>query len=239
MFNKKDKNEEELVVTKDPKEIEKENETLFLKLTNKNQDYFVQLDRRLDELSYEGNKKIVVLNQMILETIGFQEDAITARKMYGTVTERSEKILDLDPQILGQKKESSANWMLYMDGALLLGGMFSIVNGFSAWRSLGTNGGTSLSLIQIIMNFVLGGIVAMALTKYKPEPGQTKGMLKYTGVTIAAMLLFVLLMTSAELLTPSVMNPKIPPIFVMVTGAIAIALRWYLKKELDIKGTLF
>lgn len=239
MFNKKDSKEEELIVTKDPKEIEKENESLFLKLTNKNQDYFVQLDRRLDELSCERNKKTVVLNQMILDTIDFQEDAITARKMYGTVTERADEILDLDPQILGQEKESSANWMVYMDGALLLGGMFSIVNGFSAWRSLGSSGSTSLSLVQLIMNFVLGGIVAMALTKYKPEPGQTKGMLKYTGVTIGAMLLFVLLMSFAQILTPSAINPEISPIFVMVTGVIGIALRWYLKKELDIKGTLF
>lgn len=219
-------------------EIEKNNEKFFSKLTNKNQDYFVQLNRQLDELSYDKDKKIIVFNQMLQETVEFQEEAITARKMYGTVTERAEVILDLDPELSGEEVVSP-NWMLYMDGALLLGGIFSIVNGFSAWRSVGMSESRSLSLVQLIMNFVLGGLVAMALTKYKPEPGKTKGMLKYTGVTIGSMLLFVLLMSFAEILAPSVINPAMPPIFVMVTGAVAVALRWYLKKELDIKGTLF
>lgn len=223
-----------------PEEIKKENEALFLELTNKNQDYFVQLDRRLENLSYEESKKDMILNRMLLETIEFQEDAITARKMYGRVTERADQILGIDPNSLTKEnKDSSSNKLLYLDGALLLGGMFSVVNGFSAWRSIGINDARSLSLVQVILNFVLGGLVAMALTKYKPEPGQTKGMLKYVGVTVGAMLLFVFAMTFADTITPSIINPILPPLLVIATGVIAIALRMYLKKKLNIKGTLF
>ena len=240
MFNKKDKGQKESFVEEESLEaIEKENENLFLKLTNKNQDYFLQLDRRLDQLAYDRKQKTIVLNQMFLETVDFQEEAITARRMYGTVTERADKILASDLQLLEGEVENSPTWMIYMDGALLLGGMFSIINGFGAWRSTGVSSGTSLSLIQLIMNFALGGLVAIALNKYKPKPGTTEGMLKYTGVTIVSILSFVLLMGLAQYLVPTVINPQLPPVMVIIVGIIGLILKWYLKKELDIKGTLF
>lgn len=240
MFNKKDESQQESFVEGNHLEtIEKENEELFLKLTNKNQDYFVQLDRRLEELSFDPKQKTIVLNQMFLETIDFQEDAITARRMYGTVTEQADKIVGLDPQLLEGEVEDSPAWMIYMDGALLLGGMFSIINGFGAWRSLTVGSATSLSLVQLIMNFALGGFVAMALNKYKPKPGKTEGMLKYTAVTIVSIFSFVLLMGLAQFLVPSIINPQLPPLMVMAIGVIGLLLKWYLKKELNIKGTLF
>ncbi|MDN6731708.1 MAG: DUF1129 domain-containing protein, partial [Atopostipes suicloacalis] len=219
MSNKKNQNKKEKKVKKkDSEAIKKENEALFLKLTNKNQDYFVQLDRHLVDLSYEEKKKDFVLNQMLLETIDFQEEAITARKMYGRVTERADKILGVDPEMMKETKDISSNKLLYLDGALLLGGMFSLVNGFSAWRSLGVTNGRSLSLVQVIMNFLLGGLVALALTKYKPEAGQTKGMLKYVGVTVGAMLLFVFSMTLADTIIPKIINPILPPLLVLALG---------------------
>ena len=240
MFNNKDENQKESSIEENNLEtIEKENEKLFLQLTNKNQDYFVQLDRRLDKLTFDPKQKTIILNQMFLETIDFQEDAITARRRYGTVTEQVDKIMGLDPQFLEGEVEDSPTWMIYMDGALLLGGMFSIINGFGAWRSLTTGSATSLSLVQLIMNFALGGLVALALNKYKPKPGTTEGMLKYTAVTIVSIFSFVLLMGLAQFLVPSVINPQLPPLMVMAIGVIGLLLKWYLKKELNIKGTLF
>lgn len=239
MFNQKDnEKKEELATNHEIKEIEEENKKLFLKLTNKNQDYFVQLNRHLDELDCEKEKKIVVLNEMILETIDFQEEAITARKMYGTVSERAEKILVLDSKLLGKERATSSNKMLYMDGALLLGGMLTVVNGFFAWRSLNMNETGNLNLVQLVMNFVLGGMVALVLTKYKPIPGKSKGIIKYIGATLGAMILFVFIMVLAEMITPSFINLKIPPLLFISIGLIAIALRQYLKKKFDIKGTL-
>lgn len=240
MFNKKDESQKEITNEEEHLEVtEKENERLFQKLTNKNQDYFVQLDRRLNELSYDPEQKIIVLNQMFRETIDFQEDAITARRRYGTVTERADKIVGSDPQRLEGDTEDSPSWMIYMDGALLLGGLFSLINGFGAWRSLTAGPGTSLSLVQLIMNFALGGFVAMALNKYKPKPGKTEGMLKYTAVTIGSIFSFVLLMGLSQYLVPAAINPNLPPVMVMIIGVVGLALKWYLKKELNIKGTLF
>ena len=239
MFNKQNTSQKESLVEENIEKMRKENEELFLKLTNKNQDYFVQLDRKLDDLSYDSKEKIVVLNQMFLETVEFQEDAITARRMYGTVTEKAHNLVESDAPLVEGSDEISPSWMIYMDGALLFGGMLSLINGFGSLLNIGADPTASLTLVQLIMNFALGGLVAMALNKYKPQPGKTKGMLKYTGVTVASILGFVLIITLAQVIVPPILNPQIPPFMIIAIGVIGLLLKWYLKKELDIKGTLF
>ncbi len=233
MFSKNKKNEkEDLVATRD---LEKENNELYSKLTNKNQDYFFQLDSRLDELSYEPSKKEVVFNQMLQETTKFQKDSITAGRFYGTVTKRADKILGLDVDSFESESETSPPLHLYLDGALLLGGVFSVVNGISAWRSPEVN----VNLLQLIMNFLLGGLVVFSLIKYRPEPGQTKGMFKYILATVITMVAWIFVMTFIEMLPPSIINPILPNIIVVGVGLVGVLTRFYLKKKLNIKGTIF
>lgn len=234
MFSKNKTNEKEAGLIED-RDLEKENKELYAQLTNKNQDYFFQLNNRLEELSYDPEAKVVVLNHMLQETVEFQEDAITARKMYGTVTERANQILGLDPENLEGNSEISPTEHLYLDGALLLGGMFSIINGFSAWRATTP----SVGLLQLLMNFLLGGLVVLVLIKYRPETGQNKGFFKYTIVTAVTIMTWIFAMTFVEVLSPSILNPKLPDFLVMGVGAAGLLARWYFKKELDIKGTLF
>ncbi len=225
--NKAEENEE--------RDLKKENEELYEQLTNKNQDYFFQLNNRLDELAYDPEAKVVIINQMLQETVEFQADAITARKNYGTVTECADQILGIDPDNLEGHSEVSPAKHLYFDGALLLGGGFSIINGISAW-----SGGTPpVSLLQLIMNFLLGGLVVLTLLKNRPDPGQNKGYFKYTLVSVAAVMGWIFAMTFIEVLAPSVLNPRLPDLLVIGVGAVGLLARWYFKKELDIKGTIF
>lgn len=238
-WNKKGKNTNENDEIVDGRtQLEKakeENEELYAKLTNKNRDYMFQLDRRLDELGYDQNKKVVVINQMLNETVEFQAEAITARRMYGTVTERTDKILGLDVEMLEEQKEQSPTWMRYMDGALLLGGLFTVVNGLGAWRSPEE----TIGLLQLLMNFLLGGLAVLALTKYRPTPGEKKGMFKYVLATTGVMFVWVFAMSFTKLLAPSFINPILPPAVVIGVGVIGVLVRWYLKQKWDIQGTLF
>lgn len=238
MFSKKESEEEtQPIGEKSTEAIKEENEHLFSKLTNKNQDYFVQLDRRLDKEASDPHKKLIILNQMMNETVDFQEDAITARRRYGTVTERVEEIHSLDPTLLEGEPEESPAWMRYMNGALFLGGLFNLITGLGAMRSAGTV--NDLTLFQFILNFLLGGFVAMVLTRYRPERGKTKGFLKYTAVTVAVVFVFVFIMNLVDYLVPTGLNPGIAPTIVTASGLIALALSWYLKEKLNIIGTLF
>lgn len=233
MFGKKKKKEEESHVPK--RDLEEENRELYSKLTNKNQDYFFQLNGRLDELSYEESKKKVVLNQLLKETVEFQEEAITARRMYGTVTEQADKIIKYGVKGTEEQGEMSPIQHLYLDNALLLGGLFNIINGVTVWR----NPNQSVSLFQLILNFLLGGLVALTLLKYRPANNRMVDILKYSIVTVGVMLLWIFTMQFADLVVPPVINPNISAIWVVSVGALGILARWYLRKKLDIKGSLF
>lgn len=234
-MNSKNKTDEKEAGLVEERDLKKENEELYAQLTNKNKDYFFQLNSRLDELSYNPESKTVVINHMLQETVEFQEEAITARKMYGTVTERADQILGIDPDNLESESETSPTEHLYLDGALLLGGMFSMINGFSAWR--GTT--PPVGLLQLLMNFLLGGLVVLVLLKYRPEAGKNKGFFKYTLVTAGTIMAWIFAMTFVEVAAPSFLNPQLPDFLIMSIGAVGLLARWYFKKKLAIKGTLF
>lgn len=212
-----------------------ENQQLYEELTNKNQDYVFQLNSRLEALDYDPIKKEYVLNEMLHEIIKGQRESVPARKLYGTPTERADEILGANVEIPVDDGETSPTWMLYMDGALLLGGLFGIVNGIGSMRSTEV----PVGLLQVIMNFVLGGLAMLVLTKYSPKPGQTKGMFKYIAATVGVMLFWVLVLTLILEVLPNALNPTLPSTLVIGIGAVAIAAKWYLKRKLDIKGTLF
>lgn len=230
MSKEKDK-EEQLSL----EETKADNQELYQQLTNKNEQYIFQLNGRLKELGYDPVAKEYVLNEMLHEIIEAQHSHIPAKKIYGTVMEQADNIVGKDYDVPEGDQEKSPTWMIYLDGALLLGGLFSIVNGIGAYRDPQANVG----LFQIISNFLLGGLAVLVLTKYAPKQGQTKGMLKYILATVGVMLVWVLAITLILYLLPDILNPSLPPIAIVIIGIGALLGKWYLKNELNIKGTLF
>lgn len=216
-------------------EIKQENEALYTQLTKKNQNYLFQLNSHLTNLDYDETKKVHVFNQMLHEIIAAQASSITARKMYGTVTDQADHILGNKVRLTGEEERSSDK-LIYLDGALLMGGFFNIIYGLSALRSDAME--AQVGLLQVILNFVLGGLAVMILTRYVPKKGQTKGLLKYGIATMVVIVSWVLVM--AFLLTVlRPLDPIVPGGLVLVIGIAGLAAKWYFKKKFDIKGTLF
>lgn len=233
MFNRKKKDEP----AEKPKtfdDIREENQELYKELTNKNKDYMFQLNSRLDELDYDTNKKEYVFNEMLHEIISAQEVHMPARKIYGTVTEQADNVLGKNVE-MHEDEERSPTWQIYVDGALLMGGLFGIVNGVSAWN----NPEAAVGLLQIIMNFLLGGLAILVLTKYMPKPGQSKGLLKYIGATAGVMLFWVLTLTFVLAAMPRVLNPAVPGPIILAISAIALIGRWLFKRKYNVKGSFF
>lgn len=234
MFNrKKNKETEENYLSFE--EIKKENEQLYSQLTKKNRDYMFQLNSRLEEMAYDSKKKEYAFNKMLHETIAGQSQSIPARRIYGTVTEQADNIVGTDLGIPAGEQDKSPGWMLYMDGALLMGGLFGVVNGIASWQSTGE----SVGLLQVLMNFLIGGLAILVLTKYAPQQGQTKGLLKYIVATIGVMFFWVTILTFVLAAVPDALNPTLPGPLVIGIAVVALLARWYLKKKLDIKGTIF
>ncbi len=233
MFNRK-KKDEPVEQTKSFDEIREENQQLYQELTNKNKDYMFQLNSRLDELEYDTRKKELVFNEMLQEIISGQEQHLLARKMYGTVTEQADHILGKNVQ-MDEEEDRSPTWQIYVDGALLMGGLFGIVNGVSAWN----NPEAAVGLLQIIMNFLLGGLAILVLTKYMPKPGQSKGLLKYIAATAGVMLFWVLALTFVLAAMPQVLNPAVPGPVILTISAIALIGRWLFKRHYNVRGSFF
>src|SRR5690625_2290511 len=143
-------------------ETKAENQELYQQLTNKNEQYIFQLNGRLKELGYDPVAKEYVLNEMLHEIIEAQHSHIPAKKIYGTVMEQADNIVGKDYDVPEGDQEKSPTWMIYLDGALLLGGLFSIVNGIGAYQDPSANVG----LVQILMNLLFVGLAVFTLNKY-------------------------------------------------------------------------
>jgi len=214
----------------------RENENYFVQLTSKNSDYMVKLNRMLDEeYNLDEETRIEVFNDMYPVIIDEQKKSVPAKKVYGTVTERAQAIIQ-DPYAgREQVVERSETWKLYLDGALLLGGMFALISGVAY---LIGNEASGLGLVTMILNYILGGAAMLVINKYAPVPGQKGGFFKYIIATTLTLAVWIMLMSFGEVLVPSVLNPFIPGSITLVIGAGSLALKWYLKKKLNIRGTI-
>ncbi|WP_277631285.1 DUF1129 domain-containing protein [Atopococcus tabaci] len=214
-----------------------ENKELFDRLTNKNRDYMVKLNRRLEDADMPAEQRTEIFNDMLKTLVEQQGLGITARQLYGTVPDQARSILESPTQTEEGTVERSESWKLYLDGALLLGGMFALISGLS-YLFGNENPENQMGLITLIFNFLVGGAVVLAITKNAPVPGRKGGMLRYILVSIVAMLAWILLMTFATVIIPPSINIPLPGWLTLLIGAAAFAAKFYFKRKLNIKGTL-
>lgn len=233
MAKKNTSNEQESQIDYAAKE--KENAALFDQLTNKNQEYMIKLNRRLDDADMSEERKTIIFNDMLKNIVAEQANHVTARSIYGTVTDQARYLIEGKRGVVQEPVERSESWKLWLDGALLLGGMFAVITGISYFTG---NEGAGLGLLTLILNFILGGFAVMIITKYAPRPGVKGGFLKYVLATTLTMVVWIMLMAFGTELIPAALNPVIPGPYTLAIGLVAFLAKWYLKKKLDIKGTL-
>jgi uncharacterized membrane-anchored protein len=233
MAKKNTSNEQESQIDYAAKE--KENAALFDQLTNKNQEYMIKLNRRLDDANMSEERKTIIFNDMLKNIVAEQANHVTARSIYGTVTDQARYLIEGKRGVVQEPVERSESWKLWLDGALLLGGMFAVITGISYFTG---NEGAGLGLLTLILNFILGGFAVMIITKYAPRPGVKGGFLKYVLATTLTMVVWIMLMAFGTALIPAALNPVIPGPYTLAIGLVAFLAKWYLKKKLDIKGTL-
>lgn len=172
---------------------------------------------------------------MYQEIIAAQESSLTARRVYGTVSEQVDNILGNKVAVGEDNTERSPDKLIYLDGALLMGGLFNILYGFSAFRA--EEAGMQIGLVQVLLNFFLGGLAVMLLTRFVPKAGETKGLLKYALATLVIVVGWVML-TTAIIIILEPIDVGLPGLLVMVIGGLSLLAKWYIKKKLDIRGTI-
>ena len=235
MFNKK--NKEAVDQPDKAAELEtkkEENAQLFDQLTNKNSEYMMKLNRSLDDRRVSEERKTVIFNDMLKTIVEQQGQHMTARRIYGTVTEQADYLTENKTSSEQTAVVQSEPWKLYLDGALILGGMMTGITGIG--QLFGTE--STMRLFMVILGFLLGGFAFMIISKYAPVPGQKGGFLKYILATTGALIGFIFFMTLGGII-PDAINPVIPNPILLVIAVAAFAARWYLKRRLNIQGTIF
>lgn len=235
MSQNKDNQTEDISVN-----YKEENEKLYQQLTNKNAEYFTKLQRALLKEDVDQEAVDQRLNAMMQESIDNQGEGVTARRLYGTVPEQAQLLLygPSEEDKAAEPVELSPDWQLYVDGALLVGGVFAILSGISEYWS-GTEGSSQLGLISLIANFLIGGLVMLAIGKTAPRPGQKNNYWKYFGASIGSIALWALTAAVINIFVPETINMPIPPIVSIPVGVIAIGIKWWFKRRYEIIGGMF
>ncbi|MBG9982407.1 DUF1129 family protein [Aerococcaceae bacterium DSM 111020] len=215
-------------------------QTDFNRLTAKNQQFMVTLDRRLvDELDYEVRQ--LVYEEIVQTLLDGQDSGQTARHIYGTPTEVAQSIIDqeLNPQT--EEHTISPDWQIYVDGALLLGSIFTFLTGFSMANS-DVEGGQYFGIVTMILNYLAAGLAMLITAKSMPDPNAPKGQKgypKYFLASIGSMLVWFLIVSTSGALIPRGLNPILPPTAYMIIAVITFIGRILFKRHYDVKGGIF
>jgi len=213
-----------------------ENNALIKKLTKKNEQYMMSLNKALAERNVPETKKEEIVNEMLHSLVERQKSGETARQLYGTVTECADKIVAKPTQA---QEGPSENWKIALDGGLMIGGLFSIITGLSGLFN--NVEGSSLGLITTLLNFIVGGLVILWISKNMPDRKKPKkgGMFRYILVSTVGMLSLMIVMTGSMMVVPPVVNIPLNAISNIVIGALAFVAKYFAKRKLNIRGGLF
>ncbi|HHA5769791.1 TPA: DUF1129 domain-containing protein [Enterococcus faecium] len=218
--------------------IVKENNSLETKLTKRSQQYIFDLKKSLEAANLSEEEKVKALHDILPTLVAEQKGGRTARQLFGTVSERTEAIINKPAEV----KNSSTPLLMWLDNTLLLLGLLSIMIAITGLFSRGTTPAYGFS--TLVLGSAIGGWVFYMMYKYiyqyeypgadrSKKPGMGKTLLILGGTTLLWVVLF-----SATTLLPPVINPVLDPVVVIIIGATALAIRYYLKKKYGIIGSL-
>lgn len=210
-----------------------ENVELYKQLNKRNQQYLYDFDKALQEKNIAMEKSQSVKFEMMNTLIKAQKKGITAKQIYGTVSQQVTHV------IAGPKEDlskPSSDFHLFVDGGLMLGSVFMIISGITPQQRLG--------IVALLLNFLFAGLAMLIITKSSPKYlGTTdiknkKFLIRYVGTTILGMAIWMVGMIVIQFL-PEVINPVFDGTIYVVLGLAALALRFYIKKVWNIRGTMF
>lgn len=216
-----------------------ENRELETQLTNKNQQYIFDLKKALDAANLSETEKAVALHEILPVLVQEQKSGKTARQLFGTVSERTDVILNAPA---GKKDTNTTPFFMWLDNALLILAVFGLMLG--AMGLLMKSSAQVYGVITLFLMAGIGGWVFYLMYKYvyryeqkgadkSERPKMWKIMLILTG----AFLLWISVIGISALI-PATINVILPPVGLLVVGAVTFAIRYYLKKKYNMVGSL-
>lgn len=211
----------------------------FSGLTKRNEDYLFHLDKALTEKNYDREQKEQVLTEMYQELKEKQKQGVVATKLYGTVTEKAELIVN-GPKKSEAPTELPKFWILALDNGLIMFIMFCIMytllGVFSPKQADVSGGWITLLATSTIAGVGLAFFYRSMLSARK-EKGK-KRWIKTLLITLELILIWVVAFGVIAFIPVSI-NRTMEPIVYAILAGLGYLVRRYLKKKYNFRSVMF
>lgn len=207
-------------------------------LTKKNQEFIHIATNQLIKDGKTDEDIKTLLEEVIPTILENQKKGITARSLYGAPTVWVASF----SKEANQKEAAPKNtnpWLMWLDTSLLFIGIVGLLN--SIMTFFNTNATVTGLVSLLALGF--GGGASMYATYYfvYRHMGKDKSLrpswFKVIGALTLAMLAWITLYAATAFL-PKALNPQLPPVALLITGALAIGLRYLLQRKYNIQNTM-
>lgn len=220
------------------RQIVAENRQLEQSLTKRNEQYIFDLKKALKAANLSEEDITLAMHDILPSLVEGQKTGETARKQFGTVTERVQIILTKP-----KEQPQAESWKMWLDNTLLFFAMLAVLNGIMNLVSKGQ--GLTAGLTSLVATSATGGLIFYFMYKWiyqyeKPGADASKKpkMWKSMSILAVGMVVWILIYTGSMLL-PKVLNPILDPLVLIILGALAFGGRMLLKKKFNIQGSFF
>ncbi|EFR45014.1 DUF1129 domain-containing protein [Streptococcus pseudoporcinus] len=217
----------------------------FQQLTKKNQEFIHIATNRLIQDGKSDQEIKDILEETVPTILEKQRQGIPARTFLGAPTawaaSFTEKPRSKDGKTVDTEPKNTNPWLMWLDTSLIFIGVVALLNGLMTFFNPASkvNGTGLLSLLAL----GFGGGASMYATYHfvyrhmnKPK-NQRPGWVKIIGALGLAMLIWVSLYSATAYL-PQSLNPQLPPFVLLILGALAITLRYYLKRKYNVQNAM-
>lgn len=210
-------------------------------LTKKNQEFIHIATHQLIKDGKSDAEIKEILEEVLPTIIENQHKGIPARSFLGAPTVWAASFTKSETTTSSAQEEKNTNpWLMWLDTSLVFMGLIAILNGVMAFFDTKTTTVTGLTTL-IILSFSGGAAIYIMyyfIYRHMGKPKKDRpNLIKNTIIVAIGMIAWVLLSTFSQLLPVSA-NPQLPAIGLIVIGAIAVGIKFYLQKKYNILSAL-
>ncbi len=217
-------------------------ENYIEQLTAKNSEYIHVVTRELVKIGKSDDEIKAILSDILPKIVEAQEQRVLAKDILGTPSEFTAQYTTAvagakSSQTTTNKNDNETPVLMWLDSSLLMLGILAVVNGVMAVFS---KNATTYGLITLVTMSFAAGLVMYLMFRliYKPQSeGQKKTTLKTFGALTLAFLGWILVFT-LTMLIPREFNISPDGYITAIIGALALALRYLLKRKYHIKSAM-
>ena len=211
----------------------------FSGLTKRNEDYLFHLDKALTEKNYDREQKEQVLTEMYQELKEKQKQGVVATKLYGTVTEKAELIVN-GPKKSEAPTELPKFWILALDNGLIMFIMFCIMYtllGVFSPKQADVSGGW----ITLIATSTIAGVGLAFFYRSMLSARKEKGKKRWIKTLLITLELILIWIVAFGVITfiPVSINRTMEPIVYAILAGLGSLVRRYLKKKYNFRSVMF